>query len=315
MDETESADVVTAGQRLREAREAQQLTIEDIAAKTRIPTRHLASLEIGDWDKLPAPTYSIGFAKNYAVAVGLDRNEIGEQLRNEMGGSRVAAMANPEIYEAADPARTMPKGLVFGAVALLALAIIGLTWINDSSLESDEASAESANVATPMDNMATAAQPAPAPAPAAGPVVLTATDAVWLEIKDGSTVLKQGQLAPGETFEVPASAVAPVITTGKPEALRIAVGTQQAPPIGEAGRTVSRVSLKPADLLGTESPPPVSASPQPATSAPAAPARPRAQQSRPAEPPPATIPDVEEATQGNSSPANPGPAAEASTQQ
>ena len=62
-------------------------------------------------------------------------------------------------------------------------------------------------------------------AAAAGPVVLTATDAVWIEIKDGATVLKQGQLAPGETFEVPANAAAPVLTTGKPEALRISVGT------------------------------------------------------------------------------------------
>ena len=39
MDETESEVVVTAGQRLREAREAQGLSIEDIAAQTRIPTR------------------------------------------------------------------------------------------------------------------------------------------------------------------------------------------------------------------------------------------------------------------------------------
>ena len=80
-----------------------------------------------------------------------------------------------------------------------------------------------------------AAQPPP-PA-AAGPVVLTATDAVWLEIKDGATVLKQGQLAPGQTFEVPATAAAPVLTTGKPEALRITVGNQQAPASGSrAGR-------------------------------------------------------------------------------
>ena len=46
MDETEADDVVTVGQRLREAREAKGLSIEDIAAQTRIPTRHLASLEI-----------------------------------------------------------------------------------------------------------------------------------------------------------------------------------------------------------------------------------------------------------------------------
>jgi cytoskeletal protein RodZ len=316
MDETESADVVTAGQRLREAREALKLTIEDIAAQTRIPTRHLASLEAGDWDKLPAPTYSIGFAKNYASAVGLDRNEIGEQLRTEMGGSRPAAMAHPEIYEAADPARTMPKGLVFGAIALLILAVIGLTWINDSSLESNETTAEVENVAAAPENVAAAAEPAPAPAPAAGPVVLTATDAVWLEVRDGSTVLKQGQLAPGETYEVPASAVAPVITTGKPEALRIAVGSQQAPPIGEPGRTVSRVSLKPADLLRTGPAPAANPTPQPPATGPAtAPARPGAERRTQPAPPPAAMPDSAVPVEGNSSPANPGPSGETTAQQ
>ena len=54
MDETEPDDVVTVGQRLREAREAKGLSVEDIAAQTRIPTRHLTSLEESEWDKLPA---------------------------------------------------------------------------------------------------------------------------------------------------------------------------------------------------------------------------------------------------------------------
>jgi acyl-CoA reductase-like NAD-dependent aldehyde dehydrogenase len=82
--------------------------------------------------------------------------------------------------------------------------------------------------------------------------VLDATDAVWIEVKDGSATLKLGQLAPGETYEVPANAVAPVLTTGKPEALRISVGSQQAPPVGLPGRTVSKVSLKAADLMATK---------------------------------------------------------------
>ena len=64
-----------------------------------------------------------------------------------------------------------------------------------------------------------------------------------------ATVLKQGELAAGESYEVPASAAAPVLTTGKPEALRITVGSTQAPAIGEPGKTVSDVSLKAADLL------------------------------------------------------------------
>ena len=87
----------------------------DIAAQTRIPQRHLESIEVAEWDKLPAPTYTIGFAKSYASSVGLDRTDIGDQLREEMGGQRFAA-SQSEVIEAADPARTMPKWLVIAAV-------------------------------------------------------------------------------------------------------------------------------------------------------------------------------------------------------
>ncbi len=258
MDETETAEVMTVGQRLREAREASGMSIEDVAAQTRIPTRHLASLEASDWDKLPAATYSIGFAKNYAGAIGLDRNEIGEQLRAEMGRTR-AIYAQPEVYEAADPARTMPMGLVFAALGLLALVVLVFTWLNNRSLEPEQAVAETNAISAPVPN-----EVAPTAVPAAAqPVVLTATDAVWIEVKDGAVTLKQGQLAPGERYEVPANASAPVLTTGKPEALTVTVGTQQAPAVGEAGRTVSNVSLRAADLLRQ------AAAPAPAANAPA----------------------------------------------
>jgi cytoskeletal protein RodZ len=271
MDETEPADVVTAGQRLREAREAKGLSIEEIAAQTRIPTRHLKSLEVGDWEKLPAATYSIGFAKNYAFAVGLDRTEIGDQLRTEMGGSR-PVFASPEVYEAADPARTMPKGLVFGALALLVVVVLALMWMNNRSLEADPA-AEVANVEAPAEAPLSTPQPVPQVA-AAGPVVLTATDAVWLEVKDGSVVLKQGLLDRGQSYEIPATAAAPVLTTGKPEALSITVGNQQAPAVGQPGRTVSGVSLKAADLMqnASSTPPTTGNIAQPVTQ-PAAPPR------------------------------------------
>lgn len=244
MDDTEAEGVVTVGQRLREARESQNLSIEDIAASTRIPTRHLASLETSDWDKLPAPTYSVGFAKNYATAVGLDRNEIGDQLRAEMGGYR-APEAQADIYEAADPARTMPKGLVFGALGLLLLAVLGFTWLSNRSTEGGDIAPAIENQAPPV---ASSAAPAPAAA-ATGPVLLTANEPVWLEVKDGDAILKQGELAAGQSYEVPSNAVAPVLTTGKPEALRVSVGTANAPPVGPAGQTVSGVSLRAADLM------------------------------------------------------------------
>ena len=47
-------------------------------------------------------------------------------------------------------------------------------------------------------------------------------------VRDGATILKQGELAAGQSFEVPATATAPTLTTAKPEALRISVGTGDA---------------------------------------------------------------------------------------
>ena len=92
MEETAAeAEAPTVGERLRAAREKKKLHLEDIAAQTRIPQRHLEALERSDWESLPAPTYTTGFAKSYASAVGLDRTEIGDQLRAEMGGQRFTA--------------------------------------------------------------------------------------------------------------------------------------------------------------------------------------------------------------------------------
>lgn len=247
MDETEADDVVTVGQRLREAREAKGLSVEDVAAQTRIPTRHLTSLEESDWDKLPAATYSVGFAKNYAGVVGLDRNEIGEQLREEMGG-RLAAAIHPEVYEAVDPARTMPKGLVISALGVLVLVVLALSWLSNRSVQPDEQPVtEAANAAPPASAPATAAAPA-APA-AAGPVVLTATAPAWIQVTDGGQSLFSGELAPGQSYTVPATATAPLLKAGKPEALRINVGSAVAPPVGPAGKVAAKVSLLPADLM------------------------------------------------------------------
>lgn len=248
VDDLAEAEVATVGERLRVAREEKGLSLEDVAAQTRIPRRHLESLETSDWERLPAPTYTNGFAKSYATVVGLDRVEIGEQLRGEMGGMRPATTLS-EVFEPADPARTMPKWLVFGAIAAVVLLVVVMSWLNQRS---NQGSDEAAN-----DNVATAAAAEPvapgpataAPAAAQGTVVITANEQVWIQVRDGATTLKAGILEAGQSFEVPATAKAPVLTTGKPEAIRISVGTADAPQVGPAATKVRDVSLLAPDLM------------------------------------------------------------------
>ena len=262
-------DVPTVGERLRAAREEKGLTLEDIAAQTRIPRRHLESLETGEWDKLPAPTYSTGFAKSYASAIGLDRTEIGEQLRAEMGGQR-APVTTAEIFEPADPARTMPKWLVLGAIAAVIVIVLLMSYLNERSLDAgnEPPATQAAEQAAPTPPPA-AQQPAQQPAAAPnGPVVLTATAPAWIQITDQGKTLFSGELAQGQSFTVPQTASAPLLKAGKSEALRINVGTAVAPPVGPPGKVASKVSLLAADLMrgpaGPEQPLPATGAP-PAT--------------------------------------------------
>jgi cytoskeleton protein RodZ len=237
----------TVGERLKAAREEKGLNLEDVAAQTRIPLRHLESIECAQWDRLPAPTYTTGFAKSYASAVGLDRTEIGDQLREEMGGQRFAS-SHAEVIEAADPARTMPKWLVLSAVVAVIVLIVIMSWLNHRSL-SGTGEAPSSRVGAAARG-AVPATPAPRPPRVSqGPVVITAVAPAWIQVTDQGKTLFMGELQPGQTFAVPQTATAPLLRAGKPEALRVTVGSAVAPPVGPPGKVAAKVSLKPADLM------------------------------------------------------------------
>lgn len=263
------------GEKLRAARQDRGLTLDEVAAMTRVPTRHLEHIENGRWESLPAITYSLGFARAYAKVVGLNGSEIGSELRAQLGAAP-APSSTMSHYEPADPARVPPRSLaiVAGVIAIL-LAIGYLVWRSNAVGETDPL-AEAAAVDTPI----TAPPPGSAGAPVAtqplggssaatanGPVVLTATDEVWLRVYDGrgGPSLFQNSLRAGERFVIPSNAQQPMIRTGRPNALRVTVGNREIPPLGPAERTIADVSLLPADLLARAQPgqAPGSAAPQP----------------------------------------------------
>jgi transcriptional regulator with XRE-family HTH domain len=239
----------TVGERLREAREAKGMTLEEVASQTRIPTRHLRHIEVGDWDGLPAVTYSVGFARSYANAVGLDGPAIGAEVRRQLGSGRRSA-GPAEYYEPADPARVPPRPLAIAA-AIIALLLVAGYLIFRSGVEDGAATGSgTGEVEVPMPPP-TAAPLSQPPSSATGSVVLTASDTVWIRITAaGSPPLYEGELAAGQRFEVPASAQQPQLRAGRPDALRVTVGQTAIPQLGPAGQPVGNVSLAPADLLG-----------------------------------------------------------------
>jgi cytoskeletal protein RodZ len=239
-----------AGERLRAAREAQGLSLADIAARTRVPIRHLEAIESGDYSGMPTPTYAIGFAKAYARAVGEDEVGISRDVRARTA-SISAERQEYQPYELDDPTRVPPRGLAIVAaligvvVLIVALVWLGSTWFGGgtTTAATNEIAAESAPApaATPL-----VTQPVPAPA---GQVTLTALDRVWVRVHDGAgKTLYQNTMNPGDSFTVPAEADHPQLTVGRPDQLRVSLNGTALAPFGTGARPLKDVAIDPAAL-------------------------------------------------------------------
>ena len=73
----------TIGQKLKLAREAQKLTIDQASEATRIRIPYLQALEVDDLTVLPSPVQARGFLRNYAEYLGLNVEQLLDELRAE----------------------------------------------------------------------------------------------------------------------------------------------------------------------------------------------------------------------------------------
>jgi len=100
----------TIGPRLRAAREARNLTVEQAADDTRISLRFLQALEREEFDSLPAPVYVRGFLRSYANYLGLEPQSLLVELEGENGIEKGSAayVRGPENPAARPPPRSDP---------------------------------------------------------------------------------------------------------------------------------------------------------------------------------------------------------------
>lgn len=80
MDTASAEKLRSVAQQLVQAREAQGISLEEIATKTFIPMRALKALESGETFKLPEPIFVQGFIRRYANLVGLDGDALAKEI-------------------------------------------------------------------------------------------------------------------------------------------------------------------------------------------------------------------------------------------
>ena len=256
----------TPGAKLRAAREAQGLSMQDVATRTRIAQRQLEAIERDDYSALPGIPYAVGFARAYARAVDLDEVAIAADVRHAVHNSELGTNRY-EAFEPADPARVPSRVLAWTAAAIVILLVAGFTIWRTQMLTPPTGQEIAAEQAKPV----TAAKPAAGARPAAPvvqTVVFTANDDVWLRIYDeAGERLKDGLMKKGESFTLPANARNPMILTGRPQALSVTVGGKPIAPLGAPDRTISDVPVSAAALLARAAPASAGAAPSSAPSA------------------------------------------------
>jgi len=79
--------MATVGEQLKAAREAQRLTVTQVADMTKIRSDHIRAIDQGNYDVFSAPVYIRGFVRTYAMALKLDTTVILAQLNQELAAS------------------------------------------------------------------------------------------------------------------------------------------------------------------------------------------------------------------------------------
>ena len=103
----------TIGQQLRQIRESQGLTLDELSQRTHIKIPYLKALEEGDVEALPSQTHLRGFLRLYAATLGVDLDEL-IRVSNIVAAEEELA-TQPEQQEAEDRCRDQRYGSVLRA--------------------------------------------------------------------------------------------------------------------------------------------------------------------------------------------------------
>jgi cytoskeleton protein RodZ len=158
--------VPSFGARLKQEREKQGVTLEDISLTTKIGTRMLQALEDEHFEQLPGGIFNKGFVRAYARYLGIDEQAAVADYLDAIGEGAVAQpLPNPEPEpEVADGVARLPWQWL--ALALLLIAL-GFAGVNFYSREKEHPQPVSHSTAATSSPAPAAPGSAPTSAPAA----------------------------------------------------------------------------------------------------------------------------------------------------
>ena len=263
---------MTVGEILRNARTTgrRKREIPTISKQLCIREEFLQALEDGNYNVIPENVYILGFARNYAMELGLDPDEIVNKLKREMGlvaecGTDDASdvqsctVADKEKWYRGLWGRSLKfirrNWIWFVAGCVLVLAIVGTLVALNLNHESDSSNVQSvetvvpaASVMEPEYNVDVRERFGTENAENAD-VILQATQESWVKVEDarGNTAFSR-VLVPGDVYYVPSGDEYTAIF-GNAGGVDVWVNGKLAPKQGADHVRVSGISLSPEKLM------------------------------------------------------------------
>jgi len=118
---------ILVGERLRAAREAEGLSVQELSGRLCLSARQVEALENGDLDKLPGKTFIRGIVRNYANLVHLDAEPL-LSLLDQIKNLVTPKLAPPESTRVVIPSTRQSiskgqSGLIVAGILLVTLAV------------------------------------------------------------------------------------------------------------------------------------------------------------------------------------------------
>jgi transcriptional regulator with XRE-family HTH domain len=208
--EKPEAESGSFGDWLRRQREMREISLREIADRTKISLRYLEAMEADRFDILPAPIFAKGFLREYARYVGLSPDEVvnhylSVQAPEDGDENEVKKEEIRGVRDGDKPARGWTWGLLLLLAGALLLALVALF---NYLAQRREGSAEQPppSIAAPVESGVKSPPAPPGPAAPSAPleVALDFTDTCWVEaVIDGKNRLSELRVQ-GESLQLDA---------------------------------------------------------------------------------------------------------------
>jgi len=206
------------GASFKKARESRGVSLDQIAAETRISSRFLLAIENEEFHLLPGGIFNRGFVRTYAEKIGLDPDQaVAEYERLAQHREPAETTVAPAPQEKKSQRNLYPVAI--GGLVLLIIIFYVVTRESSKTAQTASAPPPVASVPAPAAvppgqpaqppptaPQTTAAAPEPEPAPAPAPVTeslridMDVKEPTWIKVEaDGNPINPGELLEPGMT--------------------------------------------------------------------------------------------------------------------